>query len=80
MDIFDNVRYFLQKKFFSKNDPSETCKTLKETKSRNLASLVQSTRKQQTIFGRPGHNGPPTEERTLMNSQTQSSAFDGGQI
>ena len=59
MDIFDNVRYFLQKNFFSKNDPSETCKTLKETKSRNLASLAQSTRKRQTIFGRTGHNGPP---------------------
>ena len=59
MDIFDNVRYFLQKFFFSKNDSSETCKTLKETKSRNLASLAQSTRKRQTIFGRTGHNGPP---------------------
>ena len=59
MDIFDNVRYFLQKIFFSKNDSSETCKTLKETKSRNLGSVVQSVRKRQTIFGRPGHNGPP---------------------
>ena len=59
MDIFDNIRYFLQKFFFSKNDSSETCKTLKETKSRNLASLAQSTKKLQTIFDRTGHNGPP---------------------
>ena len=59
MDIFDNVQYFSQKKFFFENDSSETCKTLKETKSRNLGSVAQSTRKRQTIFGRPGHNGPP---------------------
>ena len=61
MNIFDNVRYFSQKNFFSKNDSSETCKTLKETKSRNLASVAQSTRKRQTIFGRTGHNGPPVK-------------------
>ena len=67
MDIFDNVRYFLPKNFFSKNDPSETCKTLKETKSRNLASLAQSTRKRQTIFGRTGHNGPPPGKIGLIN-------------
>ena len=58
MDIFDNVRYFLKKKIFSENDSSGTCKTLKETKSRNLGSVAQSVRKRQTIFGRPGHNGP----------------------
>ena len=69
MDIFDNVRYFLQKIFFSKNDPSETCKTLKETKSRNLASLAQSTRKRQTIFGRTGHNGPPGQNRVKVETK-----------
>ena len=59
MDIFDNVRYFSQKIFFFENDSSETCKTLKETKSRNLGSMAQSVRKRQTIFRRLGHNGPP---------------------
>ena len=67
MNIFDNVRYFSQKNFFSKNDSSETCKTLKETKSRNLASVAQSTRKRQTIFGRTGHNGPPPGKIGLNN-------------
>ena len=40
---------FFPKNFFSENDSSGTCKTLKETKSRNLVSETQSTWKQQTI-------------------------------
>ena len=63
LDIFDDVRYFLQKNFFSENDSSETCKTIKETKSRNLVSAAQSMWKRQTIFGRSGHNGPPGPNR-----------------
>ena len=62
MNIFDDVRYFSQKKIFFENNSSETCKTLKETKSRNLGSVAQSTRKQQTIFGRPVHNAPHVKQ------------------
>ena len=40
--------------------------SLGETTSRNLRKLGQSTRKLQTIFGRPGHNGPPGPNRVKL--------------
>merc|ERR1712102_121066 len=36
-----------------------TCLTSKETKSRNLVSVAQSTWTRQTIFGDPGRKCPP---------------------
>ena len=46
------------KKIFHESESSETCKIIKETKSRNSMSILQSTWKRQTIFSLPGHNTP----------------------
>ena len=51
------ICYIALKKFFW--DFSGTCLTLKETKSRNLVSVAQSTWTRQTIFGDPGRKCPP---------------------
>ena len=65
MTTFD---IFCKKKKISENDSSETCKTIKETKSRNLVSAAQSMWKRQMIFGRPGHNGAPGPNRVKTGS------------
>ena len=57
-EIFD-VHFFESFKKNSKNGFTGSYQTLKGTKSWILVNLAQILWKRQTVFDRPGHNGPP---------------------
>ena len=64
-EIFD-VHYFEIFKKNSKNGFTGSYQTLRETKSWSLVNLAQFLWKQQTVFDRPGHNGPPLPKIGLI--------------
>ena len=66
-EIFD-VHYFEIFKKNSKNGFTGSYQTLRETKSWILVNLAQFLWKQQTVFDRPGHNGPPLPKIGLKNT------------
>ena len=62
-------------KKISENGLSSICLVPKGTKSWILVSLALCLRKQQTVFGHPGHNGPSPRRIGLMHTQAMTDRF-----